>query len=194
MTAGRTCHCQVGTPCPFQAHTVATKRFCGSSRLLHSGKLRYLKVGLSGSYLQADLPIGKHNVYRSALDATLSSGGLSLWGEFLHQDGLTVTHFPIAGTPAIATTPAVPGASSAKNDYVLAGAQYSNDRITVRYNFSLGAYRDQSVNERLHVPAIQVNANENVSLLTEFVFWDRNTPAGKTWLDRSLNVTLYAHF
>ena len=157
------------------------------------GEHAQLKVGVSGSYLQADLPDGKHDVYRGAADATVSSGGLSLWGEVLHQEGATVSDFPIAGVPATATTPAVAGHSSAKNNYV------SRRAIQLRpvhpsVQLQRGAHTEQSVKERMHVPALQVNANDNVSLLTEVVFWDHSTPTGTTWVDRSLNVTLYAHF
>jgi hypothetical protein len=152
-----------------------------------------LKVGVSGAFLQADLPGGKNNVYRGAADVTLSAGGFSAWGEVLRQSGTTVTDFPYAGTPATATAPAVPGRASSKNNYVLAGGEYTYDRFTLRYNFSLGSYEDVSVKERMHVPAVSVKANDNLNVLTEVVFWDRTAPEGSSTVDHSLNVTLYGH-
>jgi len=135
-----------------------------------------LKVGVSGAFLQADLPGGKNNVYRGAVDVTVSAGGFDAWGEVLRQDGTTVTDFPYAGTPATATAPAVPGRASSKNSYVLAGGEYTYDRFTLRYNFSLGSYEDVSVKERMHVPALSVKANDNLNVLTEVVFWDARRP------------------
>jgi hypothetical protein len=153
-----------------------------------------LKVGLSASSLQADLPDGRHTVYRGAADVAITGKGFGLWGEVLRQDGATVTDFPYAGSPATASAPATAGRASAKNDYILAGGEYTYDRFTLRYNFSLGSYADVSVKERMHVPAFSVKANDNLSLLTEVVFWDRSAPEGSSKVDRSLNVTLYGHF
>jgi hypothetical protein len=153
-----------------------------------------LKVGLSGQFLQADLPDGKHNVYRGAADVTLSAGGLTVLGEGLRQSGTTVTDFPYAGTPASPTSPAVPGRSSSKNNYLLAGGEYTLDRFTLRYVFSLGSYEDVAVKERMHVPALSIKANDNLNVLTEVVFWDRSAPEGSSVVDHSLNVTLYGHF
>jgi len=144
-----------------------------------------LKVGISGAFLQADLPGGKNDVYRAAADATLSVGGLTVRGEVLRQNGRTVTDFPYAGTPATAMTAAVAGRASSKNTY---------DLFTLRYHFSLGSYEDVGVKERMHVPAISVKANDNLSVLTEVVFWDRSAPEGSSTVDHSLNVTLYGHF
>jgi hypothetical protein len=153
-----------------------------------------LKIGVSGAFLQADLPDGKQNVYRAAVDTTLSAAGFDVWGEVLHQKGRTVTDFPYAGAPATATTPAIAGRASSKNIYLLAGAAYTYDRFSLRYSFSLGSYEDVSVKERMHVPALSVKVNDNLNVLTEVVFWDRGAPEGASTVDHSLNLTIYAHF
>jgi hypothetical protein len=155
-----------------------------------------VKVGLSGEFLQADLPVvGKKNVFRGAVDATLSIGKWSLWGEYIRQNGQTVTEFPIAGTPATATTPAIAGRASAHNTYALVGTEVAGlGPIAVRYNVSTGRYSDLDVSEWLQVPGISVAAGENLVVLGEFVYWKRYAPDGGTLLDRSANVTLNGHF
>ncbi len=154
-----------------------------------------LAVGASGEYLQAaDLPvIGTQNVWRGAADAKLTVGGLGLWGEFTHQDGRSVTDFPITGTPATATAAAIPGQSSSKINYVLAGAEYTVGPVTARYNFSLGDYSDVSVKETMHVPALGLAVSPNLSFLAELVIWRRYTPVGDSLVDRSFNLTMNAH-
>jgi hypothetical protein len=159
----------------------------------HAGPVT-VALGASGEYLQADLPsIGPQDVWRVAGDATLTISGLTVRGEALEQNGRTVTDFPIAGTPATATAPAVPGRSSAKTDYALAGAEYTAGPVTLVYTLSLGNYRDVSVKEWMHVPGVSVALSPNVSLLGELVFWSRSTPQGDSLIDRSFNLTLNAH-
>jgi len=104
-----------------------------------------------------------------------------------------VSDFPYAGTPVIATAPAVAGRSSAKIDYVLAGAEYTIGPVTGRYNFSIGNYGGVDVKETMHVPAIGVSISPNVSVLGELVIWRRSAPEGSTFVDRSFNLTLNAH-
>jgi hypothetical protein len=153
-----------------------------------------LAIGLSGEYLQADLPtIGPQDVWRAAGDLKLTLQGLGVWGEVQHQSGRTVTDFPYAGAPATATTPAVPGRSSAKVEYLLLGAEYTVGPVTARYNVSLGSYTDVSVKEWLHVPALAVKVSPNLSFLGELVIWRRNAPEGDSFVDRSFNLTLNAH-
>ena len=162
---------------------------------LRVGETGRLALGLSGQYLQADLPaIGKNDVWREAVDLTWSLGTATFWGELTLQQGLSVSEFPIAGTPATDTTPAVPGQASRTVRYALAGGQYGLGPVTARYVFSLGDYADLDVRELLHVPSIGVALEEHLSLLGELVLWRRNAPSGATWVDRSFNVTLYAHF
>ncbi|MBV9948431.1 MAG: hypothetical protein JOZ69_16390, partial [Myxococcales bacterium] len=130
---------------------------------LHFGPVS-LALGASGEYLQADIPsIGTQNVWRGALDAKLAAFGLTLLGEYQHQDGRTVTDFPAPG-----------GAS--KIDYAQVGGEYTVGPITARYHVSLGSYTDVSVKEWLHVPALAFAVSPNVSLLGELVFWQHDTP------------------
>jgi hypothetical protein len=161
---------------------------------LHLGPAT-VALGASGEFLQAtDLPgLGTQNVWRAAGDATVVAAGLTVRGEVLHQDGRTVVDFPIAGTPATATAAAIPGQSSAHNDYLLAGAEYTVGPVTAVYTFSLGSYNDVSVKQLMHVPAVSVALSANVSLLGELVFWQNQTPAGSSLIDRSFNLTLNAH-
>jgi hypothetical protein len=161
---------------------------------LHFGPAT-IALGASGEFFQAsDLPgYGTQNVWRVAGDAKLTVGNLGVWGEVSYQDGRSVTAFPIAGIAATATTPAVPGQSSSKVDYALAGAEYTVGPVTARYNVSWGNYADVSVYEWMHVPAIGVAISPNLSVLGEFVLWQQYSPAGTSLLDRSLNVTVKAH-
>jgi hypothetical protein len=152
-------------------------------------------LGASGEFLQATgLPgLGTQNVWRAAGDLTVVAGGLTLRGEVLHQDGFTVTDFPIAGTAATATAAAVPGQASAHNDYLLVGGEYTLGAVTAVFTSSLGSYNDVGVKEWMHVPAISVAVSPNVSFLGELVFWQNVTSAGTSLIDRSFNVTMNAH-
>lgn len=161
---------------------------------VHLSKDAVLKGGLSAEYLQADLPIGTKDVFRGAVDLTLNVGKWALWGEGLYQHGQTVTDFPYAGTPATETSPAVAGRASAHNYYVLAGTEFTYGRVTARYNFSYGRYADQSVSEWIHEPAIAVALVEKLSILTEFVLWQRAAPEGNSLIDRSLAISLWGSF
>jgi hypothetical protein len=152
-----------------------------------------LNVGASAEYLNADLPDGSHDVFRGAVDLKLTTPSFGVWGEALRQGGQTVTDYPFAGTPATATTPGTSGRSSSHNNYLLAGAEYTYDRFTVRYNFSYADYHDVRVHETMHVPAVSVAASANVWVLAEYVIWQRTSPEGDARLDKSLNVTVGAH-
>jgi hypothetical protein len=155
----------------------------------------HLTVGVSGEYLQADLPtIGPQNVWRGAVDASFAVGGLKILGELQHQDGRHVTDFPFPSSAA--------GPGSSKNiDYAQIGGEYTYGPVTARYYVSLGSYRNApvpgggtaTVKEWLHVPAIGFAVSPNVSLLGELVFWQHDTPTTSTLYDRSFNLTLYAH-
>jgi hypothetical protein len=154
-----------------------------------------LKVGLSAAYLQADLPaLGKKDVYRGAGDLTVSVGPWTLWGEFIRQNGQTVTDFPIAGTPATAGAPATPGIASSHINYLLVGSELTLGRVALRYNVSYGGYRDVDVSEWLHVPGIGFSLAPNVTVLGEFVYWKRYAPTADVLVDKSIDVTLLAHF
>jgi hypothetical protein len=156
-------------------------------------------LGVSGEYLQADIPtppvsIGPQNVWRGALDATLTYAGFKVLGEVQHQDGRTVTDFPLPSTPA------GPG-SSANVDHAQIGGEYAYGPVTARYYVSLGSYNNVPLptggtvthKEWLHVPALAFAVSPNWSLLAELVLWQHDTPTSSVLVDRSFNLTLHAH-
>ena len=153
-----------------------------------------LRLGLSVQAFEADLPTGDDNVRRLAAHAKLVAGGLGVWVEGLLQDGRHVSDFPYAGTPGEGDEDPTPGRSSAKNRYLLAGAEYTIEGFTLRYNASLGDYHDVDVNEWMHVPSLSYQINALLSLSAELVIWTRNAPEGDSDVDKSLNVLLYAGF
>jgi hypothetical protein len=167
-----------------------------------------LRLGLSGELLQADLSAvagnGVHNVGRFAADFKVAVGPWLLWGEYLRQDGQTVTDFPIPPpAPAITTAAgaasdaaaAALGRSSSHNNYYWVGTQLSWRRLTARYAFSVGDYHDVDVLEWFHLPSLSVLISPNLSILGELVWWERSTPTtGHTFVARSVDITLYAHF
>jgi len=158
-----------------------------------------IALGVSGEYLKADIPdppvsIGPQNVWRGAVDATVTVGGLTILGELQHQDGRSVTDFPL---PSSATGPG----SSSKIDYAQVGGEYTFGAVTARYYVSVGSYNDvplptggtETHREWLHVPAIGFAVSPNVSLLGELVFWQHDTPTTSVLIDRSFNLTVHAH-
>jgi hypothetical protein len=157
-----------------------------------------LWLGASGEYLQADLPnVGTRDVGRFAADFKLAIGPWDLWGEYLRQDGQTVTGFPIPPPvqTAAATAPIVgAGQSSSHNNYYWIGTELSLWKLTARYAFSLGDYSDVHVQEWMHLPSLGLQVSSYISLLAEFVWWQRSAPTGTTFVDKSLDITLYAHF
>lgn len=153
-----------------------------------------LKVGVSVQHFEADLAASEENVLRLAAHAKLTVDGFGIWAEGLVQDGAHVSDFPYAGVPATDTEPAVPGRASGKNQYLLAGVEYTLDRFTARYNVSFGNYDDVDVSELLHVPSLTFQINALLALSAELVLWHRDTPEGDVDVDESLNVLLYANF
>jgi hypothetical protein len=151
-------------------------------------------VALSGEYFLADIPGDPEDVVRLGVDAKLTVGGFSGWGELIRQEGRSVTDFPFEAEPATATEPAVPGRASAHVDYALAGAEFTEGKLTARCNFSLGNYEDVSTLEWLVVPGIGYALNEHVTLLGEFALWTRVESGDASLVDRSLNLTLSAWF
>jgi hypothetical protein len=153
-------------------------------------------VGLSAQYFDADLPqpYGGHNVYRYAADINFTvHKDLQVYAEYARQNGRSVTDYPVAGTPATATTPAVFGFASRHNDYVLAGAEHTHGRLTTRFNFSYVLYGDFGFKETMYQPGLAVRLHDNFSLLGEYVNWNR-FHAGSSKVDHSLNVVLLAKF
>ena len=154
-----------------------------------------LALGASGEYFQAaNLPTyGTQDVWRGAGDVKLTIDNLGVWGEFTYQSGHSVSAYPIVGSDATPTAPAVAGRSAAKIDYVLAGAEYTIGPVTARYNVSWGNYSDLSIYEWMHVPAVGVSISPNLSVLGEFVLWQQYGPSGTSLLDRSVDITVKAH-
>ena len=87
-----------------------------------------------------------------------------------------------------------PGQASKHNNYLLAGGEYTLGLFTARYVFSQGEYDDLDVKETMHVPSLGVALDPNLSVLSELVVWQRNAAGTTSFVDRSLNVTLYGHF
>ncbi len=153
------------------------------------------RLGLSGAHLQADSPgIADDDVLRYAVDAKLGYAGFGLWGEYLHQEGQTVTDYPIAGVPATDTSEAVPGRASDSIDYFEVGAEYSYGRLTGRYNFSAATYKGVGVKEWLHVPALGFKINDNLQLGAEYVHWSRSLSGAHERYNRSFNLLAYVNF
>lgn len=155
------------------------------------------RLGLSGSHLKADspgIPDDSDDVLRYAVDLKLTYAGAGIWGEYLHQNGQTVTDYPIAGVPATDTEPAVPGQASDDIDYFQIGGEYTYDRFTVRYNFSAANYKGVSVKEWLHVPALGFKINDNVQLGAEYVHWSRSIDGTHERYNRSFNLLGYFSF
>jgi hypothetical protein len=152
------------------------------------------KVGLSGEYFRADIPDDAHNVVRGALDATLSIGDWQTWGEFIVQQGQSVTDFPYEAIPATAMAPEVPGRASSHNEYWLVGTEYTYRFLVARYNFSLARYSSVAVTEWIQEPGIGVVVNSQISALAEYVLWRRFAAEGHSTVDSSVNLTLNAHF
>jgi hypothetical protein len=152
--------------------------------------------GLSGAFLQADLgpTVGTKDVYRAAVDASLAIRRWSIWAEYTRQNGQSVTDFPIAGTAATATAPAVAGQASSHNNYALAGTQIGLGKLTLRYNVSTGRYEDLKISEWMHVPAVAYSVGDNFTVLAEYVDWRRYAPGATSIVDHSLDVTLAGHF
>jgi hypothetical protein len=156
-------------------------------------------IGVSGEHFQADFPappisIDSQDVWRGALDASISLGGLKILGELQHQDGRHVTDFPFPSSAA--------GPGSSKSvDYAQAGAELTVGAVTARYQLSVGRYNDApqptggtaTVEQWLHVPAIGVAISPNLSVLGELVLWNHDTPTSSTLYDRSFNLTVYTH-
>ena len=58
----------------------------------------------------------------------------------------------------------------------------------------IGNYSTVGVIERRHVIGVGVAVRANLILLGELIFWNRHAPEGNLVLDRSVDLTLTAHF
>ena len=161
---------------------------------LRLGGTNSLRVGVSGQLFQADLAGANPTVLRGAIDAKFSYDGLGIWGEYLYQHGRHVTDYPIAGSAATATSPAIAGRASGQNHYGLAGGEYTYGFVTARFNASYVNYTQVSVHEVFLVPALGFKPISELLLLAEYVHWQRHDNGHASFLDRSLNVTAQGFF
>ena len=154
------------------------------------------KLGLSGEYFQADLPgpTGKQNVTRFGVDATYTFDKLSVWAEFTRQWGRHTTEFPFPSVPATDDTDRTAGRSSNRVNYVLAGGEYTYSLFTVRYNYSVGDYRQVQLKETRHVPGFAVTLNQYLMALLEWSYVRHHTEARTTVIDSALVLTLHGKF
>ncbi len=156
-----------------------------------------ITLGLSGQYFQADIPapVGKKDVYRFAADFALNIGPVSAWGDISRQMGQHVTEWPIPPVAATATTPALPGRASARNDYYLVGGEARIGKFVARYNLSAVRFHDVGITEYSHQPAIGFNMNDNLQFLVEYAHWTSHDDNGSAkFLDRSLDTTIHGYF
>jgi hypothetical protein len=155
-----------------------------------------LKLGLSEEYFQADLPlpVGKQDVTRTAIDATVSWKSLTAWAEFTRQWGRHTTEFPFASVPATGDTAAIAGRSGNRINYVLLGGEYTYDLFTVRYNFSMGDYREVGLKETRHVPGLSVTLNPHLMALLEWSYVRHYAANRMSVIDSALVLTLHGKF
>jgi hypothetical protein len=164
---------------------------------LKLGDKGQLRLGLSGQRFRADVPriaLADRGVWRYGVDVELDYDKLGVWGEFLHQDGQSVTDYPVPGIPSEDGSPGIPGRASKDVNYALAGAQFGLGRVTARYNFSAAWYGGTGVREWMHVPALGFRLNDALSLGLEYVHWLRSIRGEHEPYNRSLNGLLFASF
>jgi hypothetical protein len=148
------------------------------------GTLTTLKLGLSGSYFQADLPMmGKQNVARVAVDVTVMVDGFTAWAEYTYQGGNHLSASPFLGTDM--TVP------HDRADYAVIGAEYTYNRYTVRYNFNMGDYKPINYREWRSIPGIGVALDKRLFVLLEYVWAKRKNGSEKSLLDHCLSFTIH---
>jgi hypothetical protein len=140
-------------------------------------------LGLSGESFQADFVTNNENqrVNRGDLEGAVRWGGLEIFAEMCWQSGHHVLNYPVAGAP------------SDHNHYIMAGAIYTLDSFTFRYNYSSADY-DNRVREQFHMPAVVWAAHKHLSLWLEYVYWRQQVPGKDSFMDRSLNFVVDVHF
>jgi hypothetical protein len=145
-----------------------------------------VSLGLSAQHFQADLPapIGEQGVTRLGVDVNLSPvKGLSIYADYAWQHGKHVTDYPMTG------------AASSRGHYLLTGAEYITKwRLTGRFNLSYVDYSDLGVTEILYQPGIVLKVHDHMSIIGEYVYWNRDQASTTTRVDHSVNAILYASF
>ena len=149
-----------------------------------------LKAGLSASYFQADLPtIGKQDVGRLSVDATVMWRGLTAWAEYTRQIGRHTLDFPIAPVLAADGSITTPGRSADGADYVMLGGEYVWERLTFRLNYNLGSY-NVGVKEARIIPGIAVMLDPRLFVLFEYAH-EYRYGEGARLLGSSFNLTIH---
>jgi hypothetical protein len=145
-----------------------------------------VSLGLSAQYFQADLPapVGEQGVTRLGADVTLSPvKGLSIYADYAWQHGQHVTDYPS------------PGAASRRTHYLLTGVEYVTKwRLTGRFNLSYVDYSDLAVTEVLYQPGLVLKVHDHMSLIAEYVYWNRDQATSSAKVDHSVNFILNASF
>jgi len=140
------------------------------------------RLGLSFQRFDADslgIPRRHRDVARFGVDAQVNVAGFGIWGEYLRQNGQSVTDYPLTGE------------ASRRIDYYLIGLEYTVWRFTPRYNFSAANYRGTQVKEWLHVPALGFKVNDHLQLNAEYVYWSRSLSGVHSPYNRSFNLELF---
>ena len=146
--------------------------------LPHNNKL---KLGLNYEYLLADLsPIlpRRFNVNRYAADVTFTHVDWSIFFEWVHQQGYTVTDFPLYDQPS-------------KNiDYFWAGTSYKFGKCRAYFNYSDGYYHDENIYDITYVPGLSYEFNQFLSGAVEYANWFRMHSGNVSMNDNSFNFIL----
>lgn len=144
-------------------------------------------LGVSAQHFRADFPTAAapdDQVGRETFEAALAIGPATLFAEYTIQSGHHVLNYPVAGVV------------SDHNRYIMAGATYTWDILTFRYDYSLADYHtDTRIRETFQMPAVVAAVHKHLSLWMEFVYWRQDLPAAHDiFMDRSLNFVLDLHF
>jgi hypothetical protein len=147
------------------------------------GDMTTLKLGLSGSYFEADIPgLPWQNVGRVAIDGTVMVQNFTAWAEYTHQFGnqLAMNPFMVAG-----------GAPYNKADWAMIGGEYTYQRFTFRYNFNMGSYLPIDYKETRHIPGIAVALDDHLFVLLEWALAHSHIAGHAALLGNSLNLTIH---
>ncbi len=142
-----------------------------------------LTFGLNYEYLLADLsPLlpRRFNVNRYGVDTSFSHLNFSVFFEWVHQQGYTVTDYPLEDNPS-------------KNiDYYWAGTSYKFGKYVAYFNYSDGFYHDEDIHDITEIPGVSYQLNKIFSGALEFANWYRTQAGSFSVNDNSLNLILRA--
>jgi hypothetical protein len=136
-------------------------------------------------------------MHRLLLVIVLSSVGANVWAAAPPPDGTVASSPDNAATAPVQVTPAEDGAgppiataSRAARPTTAAPASATTAPPAAPAAppvVELPAWTK-------YLPSLSMAANAYVSVLAEFVWWERSAPTGRSFVDKSLDLTLYAHF